>query len=226
MRCREIHELIGLERGRRVLHGTPEVSAAIFDGGQLAYTPAPAAAAAAGPKVTQNLLDHLGILGAGNDPRLSAAVIAPLDVDREHPLQALRPAHRRRPQGSPEPLRVAATLQWIIRNSRPPPDWELEIRTPHADRGRAEGKAVHGGSLTRLPPPVYTIDKHEEPSPTRGTLPKGASGPAGRMIAVSTNESVWPRQPVLRPGKSAPTVKPLRFGGGVAKSTGHCSYDP
>ena len=52
------------------------------------------------PQVLQDPLDHLRILDAGDDPHPSAAALALLDLDREHPLQALRPAHpcrRRRP---------------------------------------------------------------------------------------------------------------------------------
>ncbi len=43
------------------------------------------------PEVAQNLLDRIGIFDAGNDSHCSSAVIALLDVDREHPASGAGP---------------------------------------------------------------------------------------------------------------------------------------
>ena len=45
-------------------------------------------------EVGEDLLDHHRIVDAGDDPHRPAAFTAGLDVDIEHPLETLRPAHR------------------------------------------------------------------------------------------------------------------------------------
>jgi hypothetical protein len=44
-------------------------------------------------KVRENPLDHRRLLDAGDDAQPAAALPAGLDVDGEHPLEALRPGH-------------------------------------------------------------------------------------------------------------------------------------
>ncbi len=44
--------------------------------------------------MSEDLLDHQRILDAGDDPDGATAGSAGLDVDVEHPLQALSPGHR------------------------------------------------------------------------------------------------------------------------------------
>jgi hypothetical protein len=45
-------------------------------------------------EIFQNPLDDCGILDADDDAQPTAALAAGLDVDGEHPLEALRPGHR------------------------------------------------------------------------------------------------------------------------------------
>ena len=54
-------------------------------------------------QVMQNLADHHRILDAGDDPRCSAAAIAVLNIDSEHPFEPLCPA--RAPGALPCPAR-------------------------------------------------------------------------------------------------------------------------
>ena len=57
-------------------------------------------------EMVQNPLNHCGFLDAGNDAQAAAALLAGLDVNGEHPLEALCPAHRPLPIGG----RCLATL--------------------------------------------------------------------------------------------------------------------
>ena len=42
-------------------------------------------------EMLQNLLDDCGFLDAGDDAQAAAALLARLDIDSEHPLEALCP---------------------------------------------------------------------------------------------------------------------------------------
>ena len=57
-------------------------------------------------QVCEDLIDDVGILDAGDDPHRPAAGRAGLDVDPEHPLEALRPGHRGTAFGRRRLLRI------------------------------------------------------------------------------------------------------------------------